>query len=256
MTTTHRLLAALLLVAAPSIAQKPQPLATVPFVGCPADGQQGPVAAPAGQPKHLAIPQEAAEQLAWYQFNLDPSTPELGTLAPRGWHCFGTYGSNGSTLYIAPEPMNADKLIFGKNWHGFTGPAIQLSLSIGDTSGRFEVAHVIARVFPAHHAFAKKVMAEHLDSPADYHFAPFLTDKLIYKNPNLVEFTTPAHSDGIGTMSLLRPSDHPIRGLASLDVAGDMSLERLIVRLPPNLEELSRTLIDFEEDEIRNSNAH
>ena len=99
-------------------------------------------------------------------------------------------------------------------------------------------------------------MAEHLDSPADYHFAPFPTDKLIYKNPDLVEFTTPAHADGIGTMSRLTPSDHPIRGLASLDVAGDMSLERLIVRLPPNLEELSRTLIDFEEDEIRNSNAH
>jgi hypothetical protein len=256
MTTTHRLLSALLLVAAPSIAQRSQPLATVPFVGCPADGQQGPVAAPKGQSKHLAIPQSAAGQLAWYQFNDDPSQPTLGTLAPRGWHCFGTYGSNGFTIYVAPEPLSADKLIFGKNWHGFTGPAVQLSVRIGNTSGRFEVARVVARIFPAHRDYVKKVMAEHLDSTSDYYFGPFPADKLIYKNNDLVEFTTPARTNGVGTMSSLRPNDQPIRGLAALDVAGDMSVEQLIIRLPPTLENLTPTLIDLEENEIRKSDSH
>lgn len=237
-------------------AHSAKPLSAVPFVGCPADGQQGPVAAPKGQPKHLAIPQRAADHLAWYQFNLDESTQELGTLAPRGWHCFGTYGSNGSTIYVAPEPLDADKLIFGKNWHGFTGPAVELSVRIGDTSGRFEVASVVARIFPAHRQYVKNVISEHFDPPGDYHFGAFPTDKLIYKTPDLVEFTTPAHTNGLGTMCSLRPNDQPIHGLASLDVPGDMSLERLVIRLPAEIEDLSRTFIDFEEAEIRNSNSH
>lgn len=256
MATFRRLLSALLLIAPPSFAQRPQVLATVPFVGCPADGQQGPVAAPKGQPKRLAIPQSAANHLAWYQFNLDGSEPELGTLAPRDWHCFGTYGSNGSTLYIAPEPLDADKLILDKNRHGFTGPAVELNFRVGDTSGRFEVARVVARIFPTHRDYVKNVISEHLDSPDDYHYDPFPTDKLTYKTHDLVEFTTPAHKDGLGTMSGLQFNDQPIHGLASLDVSGDMSLTRLVIRLPAELENLTPTLIDFEKNEIRNSNAH
>ena len=99
-------------------------------------------------------------------------------------------------------------------------------------------------------------MAEHLDSPADYHFAPFPTDKLIYKNPDLVEFTTPAHADGIGTMSRLTPSDHPIRGLASLDVAGDMSLTQLNVRLPSEIESLAPILVNSAEENLRQPKTH
>jgi len=247
MSTTLRLLSALLLIAASSFAQRPQPLATVPFVGCPADGQQGPVAAPKGQPRHLAIPQAAADRLAWYQFNLEGSTPELGTLAPRGWHCFGTYGSNGSTIYVAPEPLDADKLISGKNWRGFTGPVVELNLRVGDTSGRFEVARVVARIFPAHRSYVKSVIAEHFDSPGDYHYGPFPADKLIYKKHDLVEFTTPPHKDGLGTMSGLQSNDQPIHGLASLDVNGDMSLTRLVIRLPSDLESLAPILINLEE---------
>ena len=43
---------------------------TVPFVGCASDGQQGPVGAPKGQPKALAIDPAAAKALAWYQARL------------------------------------------------------------------------------------------------------------------------------------------------------------------------------------------
>ncbi|HEX3373875.1 MAG TPA: hypothetical protein VHS13_06665 [Edaphobacter sp.] len=152
--------------------------------------------------------------------------------------------------------MSADKLIFGKNWEGFTGPAVELSVRIGDTSGRFEVARVAARIFPAHRDYVKSVMSEHLDSASDYHFGPFPADKLIYKRHDLVEFTTPPHSDGLGTMSALRPGSQSIHGLAALDVPGDMSLERLVVRLPSALQGLTQTLIDFEEAEIRKSDSH
>ena len=39
-------------------------------------------------------------------------------------------------------------------------PAIQLSYSIGDTSGRFEVARIVARVFPKYQGYVQHVIAE------------------------------------------------------------------------------------------------
>ena len=67
------LVAAVLLT--PFAAQAAQ---TVPFVGCASDGQQGPVAAPKGQPKAVNIDPAAANGLAWYQAQYS-----AGALAPR-----------------------------------------------------------------------------------------------------------------------------------------------------------------------------
>ncbi len=71
---------------------------SIPFVGCGSDGQLGPVKAPQGQRKLVAISADLAQQLAYYK-----SEYGIGVVAPRGWHCFGTYGSNGSTLYVTPD---------------------------------------------------------------------------------------------------------------------------------------------------------
>ncbi|HVN17333.1 MAG TPA: hypothetical protein VMU05_01125 [Dongiaceae bacterium] len=95
----------------------------------------------------MAISAGAAERLAYYKAEYG-----VGVLAPRGWHCFGTYGSNGATLYVSPDPINAADLL-STSWKGFAGPAIQISVAEGGTSGRFEVAKTIARVFPKHKAF-------------------------------------------------------------------------------------------------------
>lgn len=251
MKAPRRLLAALLLAATTSIAQK-HPLPSVPFVGCPADGQTGTSDAPQGHSKELRIAPEVAAHLAWYQAPDD--VDKLGALAPRGWHCFATYGSNGTTLLIAPEPMDADKILLHKNWNGFTGPAIELSVRYSGTSGRVEVAHVIARVFPAHHDFAKKVMAEQLDPPSNYQFSPFPTDKLHYHGPDFVEYTTPAHADGIGTISSLKAGDQPILGFALLH--DGMSLTQFNIRLPSDLESLAPTLVKLEKQSLRKSKAH
>jgi hypothetical protein len=46
----------------------PKPAAvSVPFVGCPSDGQAGPQKAPTGKNPILSIPVEAAERLAYYK---------------------------------------------------------------------------------------------------------------------------------------------------------------------------------------------
>lgn len=216
---------------------------SVPYVGCPGDGQTGPVAAAKGSPKPVRLPPAVANQLAWYEYNGDAG--QFGTLGPRGWNCFATIGSNGWSLYIAPEPLNSAKVLEHKNWKGFTGPAIQFSGSDGGTSGRFEVAQVVARVFPAHRDYARSIIAEGFGPASDYPFGPFASDHLTYKGKELVEFTTPAHHKGLGTMSWLLPSDQPIRGFALLSIGPDIDTDllHLSFRLPPSLSNLNTSLI-------------
>jgi hypothetical protein len=208
--------------------------ATVPFVGCPSDGQVGPLAPPHGQPLKLHIAPEAASQLAFYKAEDGP-----GVLAPRGWHCFSTYGSNGSSLFVTPQPLTSN-LLFSDGFKGFDGPAIQLSQMVGDTSGRFSVAETIARLFPAHRDFAKRVLAEHslLKSLPK---GPYPTDKLHYLKPERVEYTTPANIEGEGTESRLLKSSLPISGVALL-TGEELSCTKLAVRLPAALASLAPTI--------------
>jgi len=198
---------------------------SVPFVGCKSDGQTGPVAAPEGEGKVVLIDPKAAQQLAYYS-----SQKEFGVLAPRGWYCFGTYGSNGDTLYVSPQPINTANL-FASNPPGFTGPAVQLSRDSGDTSGRFGVAKIIARVFPAHIGFARVVIREGIEPASSFPFGPYPNDKLTYRGNEIVEYQTPANTQGLGTDSSLHPSADPISGVAIL-VGETPDLLHLSVRLP------------------------
>jgi hypothetical protein len=105
------------------------------------------------------------------------------------------YGSNGSILFVSPQPLNGHDLLFSDTSAGFTGPALQASFRFGDTSGRFEVAEVVARVFPKYKAFAQSVINEGIEPANDFPFGPFPKDKLLYKNDQTVEFQTPPHSE-------------------------------------------------------------
>jgi hypothetical protein len=217
--------------------------ASVPYVGCPGDGQTGPYVAAKGSPKPVKLPPATANQLAWYEYKGEAG--QFGTLGPRGWNCFATIGSNGWSLYIAPELLDSAKLLEHTNWKGFRGPAIQFSGSEGGTSGRFEVAQVVARVFPAHRDYARSIIAEGFGPASDYPFGPFPSDRLTYKGKELVEFTTPAHRKGLGTMSWLLPSEQPITGFALLSIGPDIDTDllHLSFRLPPSLSFLTATLV-------------
>src|SRR5260370_18341339 len=116
--------------------QSHRPMVRVPFVGCASDGQVGPLKAPKGTSKVLPISPEMALRLAYYK-----AEQGSGILAPRGWHCFGTYGSNGDNLYVSPKPIDP-RVLFSNRWDGFARAAIQISDMIGDTSGRFGLAQV------------------------------------------------------------------------------------------------------------------
>ena len=234
-----RTLAAVLAVASFSACAQ----TSVPYVGCPGDGQMGPYPAAKGSPKPVTLPPEIANKLAWYEYKGDAG--RIGTLGPRDWNCFVTIGSNGETLYVAPEALDSARILEHKNWKGFTGPAIQLSGSDDGTSGRFAVARTVARVFPAYRNYARKIIEEGLGPASDYPFGPFPYDHLTYKGGKLVEFTTPGHHKGLGTMSWLLPSDQPIIGFALLTIGpdADTGLIQLNLRLPQSLSFLSATLI-------------
>src|ERR1700722_19088064 len=74
---------------------------SVPFVGCKSDGQVGPQDAPIGTAISMPITTKAAQMLAYYR-----TAEGVSVLAPRGWYCFGTYGSGGSALMASPQPID------------------------------------------------------------------------------------------------------------------------------------------------------
>jgi len=242
MTTTGHLLCALLLIAATSLTQKTNTLATIPFVGCRADGQVGPVAAPKGTPRHLPIPENIAAQLAYYQAEYGP-----GVLGPRGWSCFEAYGSSGSSLFIALQPLNG-KTFFSNHTPRLSGPAIQFNASVGDTSGRFEVAQVVARVFPHLRSLANNVISEGLEPVSDFPSGPYPADKLTYKSDDLVEFVTPANTAGLGTRNRLAKGPGDVTGFAMI-TGEENSLLHLSLRLPPALAALGPIIIEQAEHE-------
>jgi hypothetical protein len=222
--------------------------ARIPFVGCKSDGQMGPMKAPNGKAKLMPVLQGVARQLAYYKAAEGP-----GVLGPRGWYCFGTYGSSGEALYASPSPIDA-ATIFSPHWKGFTGGAIELASETGDTSGRFGVARVIARVFPAHRAFVRKVIKEGLEPSSAFPFGPYPRDKLNYKGPEIVEYQTPSGADGLGTSSWLRKNANPITGVAIL-VGETPDLLQLSVRLPTNLTNSTPSIIrQVERDASRSGN--
>jgi hypothetical protein len=211
----------------------------VPFVGCNSAGQAGLKEAPTGLQKVVQIAPKPAHKLGYYESAVSP-----GILAPRGWSCFGVYGSGGAETFVAPEPIDTDAVFAGK-WQHLTGPAVEVDFRYGGTSGRDSVARVIARVFPKYKAFVQGVLELFDGVYPDVAYGPYPTDTLVYRGDRLVEFRTPANSEGLGTMtSRLEPNEQPIQGVATL--VGEMpevSLLLLTVRLPPEMNELKPAII-------------
>src|SRR5947209_17517359 len=70
---------------------------TIAFVGCPADGQAGPIEAPKGPPKVVAGTEVPASRLAYYKGEEAP-----GLVGPRGGHCSVGGGSSERTRSMPP----------------------------------------------------------------------------------------------------------------------------------------------------------
>jgi hypothetical protein len=217
------------LVATPAVASPSSP---VPFVGCAQDGQQGPQPAPRHPATiNVAVDAAAAAKLAYYK-----ATDGGGVLAPRGWHCLGVSGSDGGALYVAPGVIkSSDVLSTSGRWAAGAGPAVEGAWSVGDTSGRFDVAKAIMRLFPAYRSFAQGVIAEGIEPAGDFPSGVFPADRYVMRNDRVVEYETPAGAVGFGTQfSYLTSAAGPIHGVAQLEGDNPPSLARIAVRLPAN----------------------
>ena len=206
----------------------------VPFVGCKSDGQMGPKPAPKAREPTQTVAAGVAGSLAYY------ASEDLGVLAPRGWYCAGLYGSNGDILIVSATPVRASALLRSNS--GLKGPAIQLTIRSGETSGRFEVAEIAARLFPSKRDFVQRVIDEDIQPASDFPFGPYPADIVTRRSDADVEFVTPPHRSGMGTKSRLAEGGEPIYGLALM--TDDNSVVLLDVRMPKALRHLAPAIVE------------
>jgi hypothetical protein len=109
----------------------------------------------------------------------------------------------------------------------------------GGTSGRVEVAEVIARVLPTQRNLIQRLES---DDPSVYKFRPYPKDKLLLQTARLVRFETPPNSEGLGTMNRLTANEDPIDGVAILE-GQTPDLLMLRVRLPREQRDLAPVII-------------
>jgi hypothetical protein len=226
------------------VSTKDHPIARIAVVGCASQGDTDnePSMPPENTEKIIEIDKKLSHRVSFYTAYGAPLV-----LGPQGWNCLEIFGANGNTLYIAPDLFHKEDL-FAKDG-GFRGPAIEVSEVDGDTPGRFEVARVIARVFPAHKAFAQKVINEGVVPADTFHFGPYPTDQVTAKGDDLVEFETPPQSLGLGTMSKLHKNPFPIDGTIKLGGLLNDKMFRAIVRLEDKDKDLIPVIIKrFEKD--------
>ncbi len=220
------------------VASTPRPAVSVPFIGCASSGQIERLEAPKGSSRFVPISPKHAQALAYYR-----SADGIGLLAPRGWYCEGASGSRGYGLSLAPNPINSSL----PGWEGFEGPAIEVSHITSQNSGRYEIAEIMARVFPEYRTLAIGVLKS-MDLPASY--GPYPKDTLRYRSKTVVEYSTPAQTEGLATHSWLKKSGLPIAGVAIL-IGDPPDLLLVSVRLPPHLAQLTPVIVrQIERDTI------
>ena len=211
------------------------PATRIPAIGCPSDGQVGPQPAPHVDAPKINLSPAVAKRLAFYKGDYDP-----GVLAPRGWKCLELEGSNGSILIIALSLPSSDDLLFFRRH--IEGPGVELIERSGETSGRFEMAQLIARVFPAHMDFADKVIAENIWNASEFPSGPYRRDRMKYRGDRVVEFETPAGTKGLGSWNHMSLNTDPISGAAFLD-RDIINSSILAVRLPKAQADLKPIII-------------
>jgi hypothetical protein len=103
------------------------------------------------------------------------------------------------------------------------------------------------------------VISEGLEPASDFPFGPYPKDKLVYKSSEIVEYQTPANTDGLGTNSRLLKSAYPIVGAAILvpespdEKTPDVIL--LSVRVPQNLADLASVIVQQTERDAASHNS-
>lgn len=218
-----------------SARQAPEPTVLASFVGCKSGTNAGPPReVPTSAAIEVRLDRRIAERVVLYRAQDGPAV-----VGPGGWNCYGSIGSSSASLDVTPPASQ------------FPGPSaygIHTSHWFGDTSGRLMVAQAIARVFPA----VRPIYENSIRDAQQYGSVPsgaFPGDQLKYRTDRIVEFETPANSEGLGTLCGSSRGPRPIRGVAILKGRGDSlpDLDCLSFRLPDSVADLSEVIVsEFE----------
>ena len=195
----------------------------IPFVGCPADGQVGPIPPPTGGPRTVHLNFKLPGPIAYYE-----GKDGVGAFAPAGWHCFVTYGSAGAATIVSAHTLPKSGVPSGS----FDPPVLVLSVLYGDTSGRFDVARLGSMLFPdITRDFVKSVEDEGIESKADIEVTKYPKDRITHLSNTLVEFETPADTKGLGTEGYVNITHTSILGLIGLDDSDGFGMSILRVSM-------------------------
>jgi len=217
---------------------------TIAFVGCPSDGQTGPIEPPQGSPKLAELDEISGGEVAYYKGEHAP-----GVFAPSGWHCRVWYGSSGGFLVASPAPIepNFPPAKFGDR-------AVEVSTIVGGTSGRFAVATYASRLFPEQAArFIQNVKNEGTEAARAVEGLQDTKDSVKSLSRVMAEFTTPANTTGLGTGNYLAPSEDSISGIAFLDETDSEhpNLSIIRVRLGADMRQLETVLMRLNKECIQ-----
>lgn len=217
----------------------------VPSVGCPADGQVGPLAPPSVSAQVIHPTTALPGPVAYYK-----GAQGVGVFAPAGWHCFVVYGSDAATTMVTQKPIPSSL----SNLSPLNAPAITLSILYGGTGGRFDVASYGFMLFPdLSRDFVKQVEAENFVSKKDIERPKYPDDKLKYLNESLVEFMTPANKKGLGTQSYINMGDTPVSGLVDYDASGDVSVSVLRISMGVDGSKWVQALLELNTPCVKNN---
>ncbi len=205
--------------------------ASVPLIGCPADGVGGPVKAPIAGTVAVTAPAEPAGRLAYYAAAFQTAT-DHGVLAPLNWQCGAINTATGTTLYVAPEPVNLDKLLHYQQT--FSGPVVVLSVTQGTGDGKAVVNEFVNN-------FLDKLPApkDPTDPKPLQQFGTKQLEALLQPQITIREFEMPPDQDVPGLDNSVEPNQQPIQGVAIV-VGPTPDLIVVETRLP-NLPEGART---------------
>ena len=216
---------------------------TVPFVGCPTDSLTAPLPAPNGSPLPVSLDAKTASRLAFYK-----SQRDQGIIGPRGWHCQSFMAASGWVTIVLPETPRPSTMLRYPVFHPVKGPAIQITHFDSASSGRIEIAKLIARYFPQRGFFAKFVIATKVAPASEFPSGPFKADRLITRKTDVVEYLSPAGKEGQGTAYRLVPGDLPIRTFVAV-VGPDEEPQGFVmgVRLPEDRDDLAPVILSWAE---------
>ena len=208
-------------------------------VSCPANDQIGPARLLTTESMPAPGEQRLTEQIAYYKAEFSP-----GVYAPKDWSCRAWNGSNGSILIVTPKRIEPPYFPLP----AIAGAAVMIQSSDAGTSGRVHVAIVAAQLFPLiGDEFITGVKHEHLISDSSFDAVPYPDDQLRYLSDRFVEYTTPPNRMGLGTDSLIKMSNLPVRGLTILNLETEVnSLIEVRVRLPASLNPVAAAIVQLE----------